>query len=325
MQYDLPRLQTEVVTGKYADSGLALGAESRKLVSFVGDIDHAQRLIDTNEQVMTRLKTSQEGMNYVRELADGLVNAVAIVMGDDNQYPTAQQTAKNAVDEITAVLNTQVNGVFVFGGLNVDAKPISDYETGPGKVAFDAAFLGHFGFTKDDPAANALTAADIQNFLTTQIDPLFMGAGWAGNFSSATDEVISSRISSGVTADTSVSANEEGFRKLMMASVVAAELFDSNLDSEALVEVSDFVISNAGSAGGDLTKVQGRVGLVENRMTRLNESLLAQKTLFQTFAADLEGVDPYQTGIELNTLLTQIEVSYQITSRIQSLSLMDYV
>lgn len=325
MQVDLPRLQTELVTGKYADSGLSLGAESRKLISFVSDIDHAQRLIDTNEQVMTRLKTSQEGMSYVRELADGLVNAVAIVMGDDNQYPTAQQTATNTVDEITAVLNTQINGVFVFAGLNVETKPISDYATGPGKAAFDAAFLGHFGFTKNDPLANALTAADIDNFLTTQVEPLFMGAGWAGNFSNATDEVTTSRISSGVTADTSVSANEEGFRKLMMASVVAAELFDSNLDSEALVEVSDFVISNAGSAGGDLTKVQGRVGLVENRMNRLNDSLLAQKTLFETFAADLEGVDSYQTGIELNTLLTQIEVSYQITSRIQSLSLMNYV
>jgi len=325
MQSDLPRLQTELVTGKYADSGLALGAESRKLISFMGEIDHVQQLIDTNEQVMTRLKTSQEGMSYVRELADGLVNAVAIVMGDDNQYPTAQQTAANTVDEITSVLNTQLNGVFVFAGLNVETKPVSDYATGPGKVAFDAAFLGHFGFNKNDPAANALTAADIDNFLTTQIEPLFMGAGWTASFSSATDEVVTSRISSGVTADTSVSANEVGFRKLMMASVVATELFDSNLDSNALVEVSDFVISQAGSAGGDLTKVQGRVGLVENRMTRLNDSLTAQKALFQTFASDLQGVDSYQTGIELNTLLTQIEVSYQITSRIQSLSLMDYV
>jgi flagellar hook-associated protein 3 FlgL len=111
----------------------------------------------------------------------------------------------------------------------------------------------------------------------------------------------------------------------MMASVVATEFFDSNLNAEALLGVSDFVISHAGSAGGDLTKVQGRVGLVENRMSRLNDSLTAQKALFEQFASDLEAVDSYETGIQLNTLLTQIEVSYQITSRIQSLSLMDYV
>jgi flagellar hook-associated protein 3 FlgL len=325
MQTDLPRLQTELVTGQYADSGLALGAESRKLVSFVGEIDHVQQMIDTNSQVQTRLTASQKGMTYLGDLADGLVNAVAIVMGDTNQYPTAQQTAANTVDEIASVLNTQINGVFIFSGLNVDNQPISDYTTGPAKAAFDAAFLGFFGFDKNDPAAAALTPTDIQNFLTTQVDPLYMGAGWTANVSAASDEVITSRISNGVTADTSVSANEEGFRELMMASVVAMEFFDSNLNAEALLEVSDFVISHAGSASGDLTKVRGRTGLVENRMERLNDSLTAQKGLLEQFASEMVAVDSYQTGIELNTVLTQIEVSYQITSRIQSLSLMDYV
>lgn len=110
-----------------------------------------------------------------------------------------------------------------------------------------------------------------------------------------------------------------------MASVVATELFDSNLNGDALLEVADFVISQAGSAGGDLVKVRGRVGLVENRLARLNEELTAEKGLLETFASELVAVDSYDTSVELNTLLTQIEISYQITARIQSLSLMDYV
>lgn len=213
MQQDLPKLQTELVTGQYADSGLALGAESRKLAAFVGDIDHVQQMIDTNAQIETRLSITQESMEYLGDLSDTLVNAVAIVMGDVNQYPTAQQTAANTVDEIVSVLNKQVNGVFIFAGLNVDTPPLSDYETGGGKAAFDNAFLSYFGFTKDDPGAEALTATDIQNFLTAEVEPLFMGAGWTTNMSSATDEVITSRISTDVTAETSVSANETAFRQ----------------------------------------------------------------------------------------------------------------
>lgn len=325
LQQDLPRLQTEVVTGKFADSGLSLGAESRKLISFHGDIAHVQQLIDTNEQVKTRLVSSQEGMTYLNNLANGLVNAVGIVMGDDSQYSTAQQSAKNMVAEITSVLNTQVNGVFIFAGLDVENRPMSDYDTGGGKAAFDAAFLGHFGFTKNDPAAAGITKADIETFLTTVIEPSFQGAGWTTDYSSATDEAVTSRISAGVTAETSVSANEEAFRELMMASVVATELFDSNLNSEALIGTSEFVISRAGSAGGDLTKLQGRLGLVENRLERVNQSLSAQQTLLEQFAAELEAVDSYEAGIELNTLLTQVEVSYQITARIKSLSLMNYL
>jgi flagellar hook-associated protein 3 FlgL len=325
MQETLPRLQQEMVTGKYADSGLALGSESRKLISFLGDVDHTGRLMDTNAQVQTRLTMTQESMSRINTLASNLMNAVGIVMGDNNQYPTAQQTAKNVVAETSSILNTQINGTFLFGGVNTDNQPIADYDTGGGKAAFDAAFLGYFGFDKNDPAAANVTRTDIENFLETAVKPLFLGAGWTANMSSATDEVIKSRISPEVTADTSVSANEKPFRELMMASVVATELFDSNLGGEAKEGVSNFVISQSGSATGGMTKLQGQTGLVEERLKRANDALSAQKSLLETFASDLESVDPYQTSIELNTLLTQIEVSYSITSRIQNLSIMDYL
>ena len=198
-------------------------------------------------------------------------------------------------------------------------------KTGPGKAAFDNAFLTYFGFDRYDPAAAALRRTDIDNFITTQVEPMFMGAGWTANMSSATDEVVNSRISAGVVAETSVSANEDAFRELMMSAVVASELFDSNLGADALVGASQFIIARAGSASGAITKVQGRVGLVENRLTRVNEALDQQKTLFTQFAGELESVDSYDAGIKLNTLLTQIEVSYQITARIQGLSLMNYL
>jgi flagellar hook-associated protein 3 FlgL len=50
-----------------------------------------------------------------------------------------------------------------------------------------------------------------------------------------------------------------------------------------------------------------------------------QKSLLETFVIDLDGVDTYETAIKVNSLLTQIEVSYSVTARIQSLSLMQYL
>lgn len=325
LQGSLPRLQQELVTGKHNDAGLALGAESRKLASFINDIDHTQRLVDTNLQVSTRLSTLQESMSRLNGLATQLSNSVGIVMGGSGQEFVAEQTAKNVIAEMTSILNIQVNGVFVFSGINANNNPISDYVTGGAKAAFDAAFLSYFGFTKDDPAAAAVTRTQIDNFLTTEVEPLYLGAGWTTNVSSATDEVMVSRISAEVTAETSVSANEEPFRQLMMASVIAAELYDSNIGADALVGASEYVISKAGTATGGLTSLQGQMGLVEERIMRANDALTTQKTLLETFASELEAVDPYETSIELNTLLTQIEVSYSVTARIKNLSLMNYL
>ena len=97
LQGELPRLQEEVVNGTHADSGLVLGAETRKLESFKHDIDHTQRLIDTNAQIQTRLTMTQDSMDYLSELSQSLVNSVGIVMGDTSQYATAQQTAFSTV------------------------------------------------------------------------------------------------------------------------------------------------------------------------------------------------------------------------------------
>lgn len=325
LQGQLPRLQKEVVDGVHADSGLALGAETRKLEAFRHDIDHTQRLIDTNSQIQSRLTTTQAGMSYLSELSQNLISSVGIVMGDTGQYATAQQTAASTVAEITSVLNTQVNGVFVFGGRHTDDQPLADYETGGAKAAFDAAFQSYFGFTKSDAAASGITNNQIEGFLNSDVMDLYLGAGWAANVSQASDEAIVSRLDSGVTADTSVSANESGFRKLMMSAVVASELFEGNLNAEAMMSVSQFVISNLGSATGDITDIQGGIGLVEARITRVNEALETQKSLLETFASDLNSIDPYAASIQINTLMTQLETSYQITARLQGMSLMNYL
>jgi flagellar hook-associated protein 3 FlgL len=325
LQATLPRLQTELVTGKLADAGLTLGAESRKLASFKNDISHIARMIDTNAQAKTRLSMTQESMMRLSGLGSELMNAVAIVMGQEGQDFAADLTSNNVLAEMTSILNTQVNGVFLFAGLNADNQPIADYETGPAKAAFDAAFFGYFGFTKTDPAAAAITRADIETFITTTVEPQFLGAGWTTNISSATDETMTTRISPEVNASTSVSANEDGFRKLMLAAVVGVEFFDSNLNGEAMLGVSEYIIAQAGASTGDLTELQGETGLVEERLRRASEQLGAQKSLLETFAAEMEAVDPYKTSIELNTLLTQIETSYSITSRIQQLSIMRFL
>lgn len=325
LQSRLPELQTEMVTGKHYDSGLVLGSQSRKLVSFKNDIDQLSRLMDTNAQASTRMSMTQDSMTRLNDLASEVQNAVGIAMGHAGSNFSAQLTATNAVAELTSILNTQANGAFIFGGLNASNQPIQDYETGPAKAAFDAAFSGYFGFAKDDAAAANITATQMDDFLTNVVEPMFMGADWYTNFSTATDEVVTSRVSSGVTLDTSVSANEKSFRQLMLASVTASELYDSNISNAGLQQVTEYVILQAGSSAGNLTELQGRAGLVEERLTRANDALSSQKTLLEQFASEMESVDPYETSIELNSLLTQIETSYSITSRIQQLSIMRFL
>ena len=105
-------------------------------------------------------------------------------------------------------------------------KPLDGFAAGsPAKAAFDAAFLAHFGFSQNDPAAANITTAQMDTFITNAVEPQFLGAGWQANWSNATDQTIVSRIALNETTETSVSANNDGMRKLAMAAATISDLF----------------------------------------------------------------------------------------------------
>ena len=135
------------------------------------------------------------------------------------------QPASANLQSLLATLNVTMDGQYLFGGINTGVAPMQDYAAGsPSKTAIDAAFLATFGFAQNSPLASGITAADMQTFLDTTLQAEFADPAWGANWSTATDQVMRSRISTTQTIDTSVSANEPAFRKLAMAYTMLSDL-----------------------------------------------------------------------------------------------------
>jgi flagellar hook-associated protein 3 FlgL len=66
-------------------------------------------------------------------------------------------------------------------------------------------------------AAVNITPAAMNNFLDNAFATEFDDPAWGTNWSSASDQVMRSRISTTQTVDSSASANDKAFRKLAMA------------------------------------------------------------------------------------------------------------
>lgn len=325
MQDELARRQAELVTGVHADSGLVLGARSQELVSFKSDMAELERMVDTNGVIASRLDMTQTALGQLNAISDGLVEVLGLSLGDGMQGAMIATESESALSQIAGLLNTQVGGVHIFGGLNTADAPVSGHIGGAGQAAFEAAFSSHFGFAKTDPAAAGISAAQMTDFLDNVLAPRFAGAGWAADYSSATDEVLSARIGPDMIAHISVSANEQGFRDLMLGAVVARELGDVALSQDARDSAALFAIARAKSGGSEITTVQARIGLIENRIEGQNATMSGQVDVLTRLAGNLEGVDPYEVSTRINQLLTQIEASYVTTARIQQLSILRYV
>jgi flagellar hook-associated protein 3 FlgL len=266
-------------------------------------------------------------MQQLTSEAQAFLSAVTTAVADIADAAIVKQQAEGALAMLTSVLNSNLNGEHLYAGINTDVKPLNDFldPASPNRIAFETAFTSYFGFAADDPLAAGITPAQMDDFLTTAIEPDILGAGWNANWSSATDQQIVSRITLTETAQTSVSANLPAFRKLAMAAASIAGLFQGQLNSDARATVLGRVAELTGEAITELAIQQSQTGITENRIENASDRMSMQIDLFTSSITDLEGVDAYEAATKVSSLLAQIEISYSLTARMQQLNLVRYL
>jgi flagellar hook-associated protein 3 FlgL len=327
MQADLVNATKESSTGKVADVGLALGGRTTQAVTFQRDLDRLNGIIDSNALVAARLTSTQDSLGQLSDVAQSFLSALTSAVSGDSSTTITQTAGASALQQMTGILNTSVNGEYLFAGTNTDVKPIEDFTAAgsPAKAAFDAAFTSYFGFPQSDPAAANITAAQMDDFITTKVEPQFLGSGWQTNWSNATDDQITSRISLNETTQTSVSANEQGIRKLAMAAAMVSSLFTGNISQAGQNVIVSRAQKLVGESIGGIVQVQSQAGLAQKRLSDASDRMKTQVDLFEKHILDLEGVDPAQAATRVADLTQHIETSFALTARLQQLSLLNYL
>jgi flagellar hook-associated protein 3 FlgL len=158
-----------VVTGRYADIGLALGAKTSNSVSLNRDVMRLETILDSNALVTQRLSASQLALEMPCPTPPSRCwKPSSRVNGTDDatRLTVMRRDVEASLSCLHVCSQHLVQWRVPVRGINTDVKPLADYlEAGsPPKAAFDATFLGHFGFTQDDPAAATITA-QMDNFL----------------------------------------------------------------------------------------------------------------------------------------------------------------
>jgi flagellar hook-associated protein 3 FlgL len=323
-QNELSAAQVEVTTGRLADRGLALGARSSLSVTLARDLERVRNITDTNALAKSRLAATQNALGDLGSRAQGFLSTLTAGVGGDAGPSVLGGDARATLEMMTAVLNSALNGEYLFAGINTDVEPLTPWKPGsPAKTGFDAAFVARFGFPPGDPAASGISKADMQGFLAS-VEPQFLGAGWA-DWSAASDAPIQSRIALNETAPTSVSANADPIRKLAMAASTVSELMAGALGPGAREAVVERAVALVSEAIAGLGQLQSDAGISQKRVSEATLRLEAQADLFERHIGKLEGVDPYEASTRVSQLMDQIEMSYTLTARLGELSLMRFL
>jgi flagellar hook-associated protein 3 FlgL len=328
LQRQLLEAQKELSSGRRYDVGESIGSRTAETVSLRQQFARAEVLIETNGVADTRLKASQVTLDDMKAVAQDFISAVLVARDSEGGAGIAKQKAQDSLNSLIDGLNTTIGGQYLFSGTNVTGEPIMRYFMNPpsaAQSAVNAAFLAEFGTVQSDPANNGITPSALQSFLDLGFANLFEPTDWAANWSNASDQNITSRISSQEEVVTSANANEAAFRKLAKAYTMVADLGAENLNDAAFNALSDTATRLAGEAIQDLGVIQARLGASEERIASSNNKLMAQRNVLTTQIENLENVDPFEASTRVTTLMTQLQTAYALTARVQQLTILNYL
>jgi flagellar hook-associated protein 3 FlgL len=327
-QSSLTTAMTEESTGQYANLGLELGEQSGYELSLKEQVAQLQTLTSNNSLVSTSLSTAQSALSAISSSAKTTLSSLTTWTPSANSGASLQNMGQSALQSLIASTNATSGDQYVFGGINSAVAPLADYYSTPAsaaKTAVDQAFQTTFGILPSDPAAANISASAMQSFLSGPFAALFQGASWSANWSSASSADTSAAIAPGQIVTTSTDANQPGFQELAQAYTMLSEFGGSQLSGTAQQAVADAAASLVSQGVDSLTNTQAKLGSTQSAVTDATSSMSSQLTILQQQLGNLDDVNANTTAAQINSLTNQIEMAYELTSRLQQLNLAQYL
>jgi flagellar hook-associated protein 3 FlgL len=339
-QNQMSEASTEATTGVYADFGVSLGGNVSKSVDFNREVTRIDSIVGSNSIANARLSASQDSLKTMSDSAQDFLDQLIALRGnaDGSSIKLSQDTAAAALSATVGGANTMLNGEYIFSGINTDVQPLKD-NTADATTAIQNNLQAYA--TQQGTTIDKLTGDQMTDFITNYVEPAFSGVAaspappalpapatpipaWS-TWSSASDQNMTSRISNSEVVETSTNTNADGIRYIALASTITAALMGQNLSGDAVNAVTDKAISYTRQAIDGQNNQASELGLSQSRVSKANDALSAQKDIINNNIVDLQGVDPYEASTRANALQTQLETAYTLVSKIQQLSLVNYL
>lgn len=316
----------EATTGRLDDVGKELGALTGRNVTLRAELTEMDKLVDTNALVGARLEVAQERLSQLIATAQSFQKDLLAARNSANGGSIIALPAGSNLGSLLSTLNVSMDGQHLFGGINTGEQPMTPYENGSAsKTAIDAAFTAAFGFAPGAVGTENILPGAMETFLDNAFAAEFADPAWGTNWSSATDQVMRSRISTTQTIDSSASANDIAFRKLAMAYTMLSGLGVDKMNQSTFQAVTDKAMLLVAGSVADLASVGARLGTAQEQTTSATSRLKVQSDIVTKQVNAMENVDPQEASVRVTNLRNQLEMSNALTAQIQKLSILNYL
>ncbi|MBI3710898.1 MAG: hypothetical protein HY246_24900 [Proteobacteria bacterium] len=328
-QQQIFRAQSQVSSGKKSDVYSGLRSDARRSISLNDAKLGTDTFLDTISTVKIRTDTMQSVMQRVQDIAVEMRDAA--IQASNPADLSAQQgsgatkaLAQSRLAEVIGLLNTQVEGVFLFSGRNTATAPM----TAAGQIGTAGTPLDDVALLNGGSPLNNTTASGTTRYaaIVTQL-----GAPGGGNGpyyyqgESGSSQQLSARIDVGFDLSYGIPGDAAGFRSLLqgiysLATTDLTPATEAGYRQVASLARDDFATS--------ITQINTDMAGLGVKQATLDDVATRQKAfsgVLQTQIGNIEDVDMPQAISLLTTLQASLQASFQMLSSVKNLTLANYL
>lgn len=311
LQVRLVQAQEQVTTGKKGRQFAALGPDVARSVSLRAESDRLEAYRNNIAVVGPRIDGAIESIEQINDVAlsvrDELIRSTTYA-ADENSGTTRLNTlARQAFDEVVSALNTRADNRYVFSGQEIDTEPVQ------GLQDIEAEITTLYGPNPTD--------ADLTEYFETN-------AAYSLLANAVGQDDLSVRVDEARDLSYALGADNPSAGRVLKGLYIAAT---TGYDPATYDQTVQNAISalETGLNGDDtvagLNNEQARLGVVRSTLHDISARHQEELLLLEEQIGEVEDVDVAEAITRFETLTSQIEAAFTVTSRVYNLSLTNFL
>lgn len=256
----------------------------------------------------------QESLSRLRGLAE--ISGALLTARDSGDPVLVRNAGQDALVRLSSALgtlNTTVGGRAIISGVDTDRAAVTDLETIMASLEAEISIAG------------ATTADDV---VTTVTGWFTAGGGYDTiGYTGGAAATVGTRLSDSEVADPATTAQDEAVRRYLAAMSLGGLLGRDLLAGDPaeqgrLARLAGMAILVAENG---LVDLQADLGSAEGQIERADVEVRTETDALAIARAEIVGVDPYETAVDLEAAESQLQLLYAVTARLSTLSLAEYL
>ncbi|EWY35790.1 hypothetical protein N825_34305 [Skermanella stibiiresistens SB22] len=325
IQQRMTDLTEQVSSGKKTSVYGGLGADARQSIDLRGQVTELDTYQKNIASAQLRVTSAVETMERINDVARDVREQLTKLTGNPPPNQSViQDIAKRGYDEVAQLLNTKVEGRYIFAGSDTTNPPFPDAAQFFTDVQTEVNAFAANGAPATIAATTAIATDDTYFSTALQgVDPSPLKARVDRNLD------LSYQVrANGPESPPPPAGQLEPFREILRGLATAANLtYDTNnpgsfTDYNSVLDTTRNALD---SASKNLDSHVGILGSTSERMKALDSQHDITATTAKTNLTDIEDVDMADAISKLDLIKTQLQASYKVTSTLHQVNLIDFL